>query len=218
MIKGVLLDIDGTLVQSNDAHAHAWKDAFQKFGYEVPFEKIRPLIGMGSDKLLPSLISNLQKTEGLGKKVTRERKEIFLHNYVSNLYPTRGARELVKQLQSRSVKLIVATSANEEELHALLKVAHVDDLLDTFTTASDVEQSKPSPDIISVALKKINLPPEKVVMIGDTVYDIEAAKKCNVPVIALLCGGSHEKNLKDALMIFNDPADLLERLDQIPFI
>jgi len=218
MVKGVLLDIDGTLVASNEIHTHAWKDAFQKFGYEIPFDKIRPLIGMGADNLLPTLIPNLNQEEDLGKKVTEERKKILIGKYSSKLEPTKGARELIWRLKKLSFKLIVATSASEDELQVLLQAADVDDLLNHFTTASDVENSKPAPDIISVALNKIALPPEEVIMLGDTPYDIESATKCNVPVIAFRSGGFPEEKLKNALMIFDDPADLLAHFEQTPFI
>lgn len=218
MVKGVLLDIDGTLVASNDAHAHAWKDAFQKLGYEIAFDKIRPLIGMGADNLLPTLIPNLHEDDELAKKVSEERKKILLQHYVHKLQPTKGARELVQRFRKLNLKLIVATSAHEDELHSLLRAAQVDDLLSLSTTASDVENSKPDPDIVSVALKKIALPPEEVIMLGDTPYDIEAATKCNVPLIAFRSGGFPEEKLAGALMIFDDPVDLLNHFEQTPFM
>lgn len=218
MVRGVLLDLDGTLVASNDAHAHAWKDAFQQYGYEIPFDNISPLIGMGADKLLPSLIEKLEKETSLGKQITEARRKIFLAKYVSSLQPTPGAREFIERLKKLNLNLIVATSANEEELDALLKAANVKDLLDLFTTASDVENSKPAPDIVTVALDKLALSPEETIMVGDTPYDIEAAKKCHVPVIAFLCGGFPKEKLQDALMIFDHPQDLLDHFEKTPFV
>lgn len=216
MIKGFLLDIDGTLVKSNNAHTEAWVEAFKHFGYDVSYEIIRPLIGMGSDQLLPVVLQiTNERDEDKGKRVIEYRKKIFLEKYAPSLKPTNGARKLVAALQKKGIKLVVATSASKEEIDMLLQAADVKDLLTTFVSATDVQNSKPAPDIITAALKKIGLPEKEVMLLGDTPYDIAAGKKCGVKVIALRSGGFSVEQLKDAYGIFADPEDVYKHLDEI---
>lgn len=215
-MKGILLDIDGTLVLSNDAHAEAWVRAFEHFGYTVDFERVRPLIGMGGDKLMPELIPKLGTDTDKASEISKFRSELFLTEYAPSLKPTPGSRLLVQKLQSLNLKLLIATSAKAEELNVLLKAAETDDLLKQATTSDDADSSKPDPDIVHAALKKIGLPPEQVIMIGDTPYDIEAAGRAGVQLIALRCGGWEDKDLTGAVAIYNDPADLLVNFDPSP--
>jgi HAD superfamily hydrolase (TIGR01509 family) len=215
-INGVILDVDGTLVLSNDAHARAWVAAFSEHGYDIGFEQVRPLIGMGGDKLIPTLLPDLTEDAGDGKAIAERRKHIFASRYSLGLMPAAGARDLVEHLQRAGLKLIVASSARREELDMLLKAAEVDDLLTEATTSSDAEESKPDPDIVAVALGRLGLAPEQAVMIGDTPYDIEAARGCGIATIAVRCGGWNDDELHGALAIYNDPADLLARYDSSP--
>ena len=217
-LQGVLLDVDGTLVSSNDAHAQAWVDAFVEFGYEVPFEKVRPLIGMGGDQVIPKLVPELNDEEGDGKAISSRRKELIINKYGPKLKPTQGARDLITKMQEAGLKLIVASSAKSEELKILLKAAQVDDLLQEIeaTTSDDAEASKPAPDIVEVALSKIQLSPSEVVMLADTPYDIQSAKGANVGVIALRSGGFDDSQLKEALAIYDNPADLLANYEHSP--
>src|SRR4028118_199236 len=127
-LQGVILDIDGTLVLSNDAHAQAWVEAFAAYGYEVPFEKIRPLIGMGGDKIIPMMVPELNKYEGDGKAISHKRKELMINRFVPTLSPTPGARQLLLQIKQAGLQTIVASSATSEELSLLFKAAQVDDL------------------------------------------------------------------------------------------
>ena len=212
MLKGVLLDIDGTLVKSNDAHASAWQEALKKFGHRIPFERIRLLIGMGGDFLLPTLLPQLDEAQK--KEISRYRKTVFLYKYAPILKPTPSSRELVVALKKRNFKLIAATSASKEELAALLKAGKVDDLIKNSVTKTDVSHSKPASDIVSASLLKLHLFPEEAIMIGDTPYDISAAKKCGVRTIALRCGGFGDNTLKDAFAIYDDPFDLLKHFDE----
>ena len=213
---GVLLDIDGTLLDSNDAHAQSWVEIFRRHGYDIPFERVRPLIGKGGDKLLPEL-TGLDSEAGKGKQMTEERSQLFLRDYLPKLRPTRGARDLVKRLRDDGFRLVVATSASGDELHQLLRQAQVDDLIDQATSSSDAESSKPDPDIIQAALKKGKLRPQEAVMLGDTPYDIEAAGRAGVPTIALRCGGWwDDAALAGAVAIYDDPAALLADIDRSP--
>lgn len=213
MIKGILLDIDGTVVKSNDAHAYAWEEALKEFGYNIAFEKIRPLLGMGGDQLLPRLVEGLDSNEGVGKKISEKRKEIFLKKHLPTLEPAPGAKDFVEKLQHNGIKIVVASSAKEKELKELLKVAEISDLITEYITSDEVEKSKPAPDIIAVALEKINLKPEEVFMVGDTPYDIEAARKCGVKTIAVRSGGFSDSDLSGSLKIYDDLKELLMDFD-----
>ncbi len=208
-VTGVLLDIDGTLLDSNDAHAQSWVETLRRHGYDVPFGRVRSLIGKGSDKLLPEL-TGLDSEAGTGKQLTEERGRLFLRGYLPKLAPTRGARDLVQRLRDDGLRLVVATSAGGNELDQLLRQARVDDLIERATTADDAENSKPDPDIIQAALKKGKLRVQEAVMLGDTPYDIEAAQRAGVPTIALRCGGWwDDAALANAASIYDDPAALL---------
>ena len=212
-LQAVILDIDGTLVLSNDAHAQAWAEAFAAYGYEVPFEKVRPLIGMGGDQVIPKMVSGLSDEEGDGKKIAQRRKELIVNRFAPELSPAPGSRELLLKMQQQGLRLIIATSATAEELSPLLKAAQVDDLLDEAATSSDAEASKPEPDIVEAALSKLKLEASQTVMLADTPYDIEAAGKCGVPVIAFRCGGFDDASLANAAEIYDHPADLLAHYD-----
>jgi HAD superfamily hydrolase (TIGR01509 family) len=215
-VKGVILDIDGTLADSNDAHAQAWVEAFASYGYQVAFDKIRPLIGMGGDKIIPMLVPGLDENEGDGKAISKKRKELILERFISTISPTPGARQLILQIQQAGLQIAVASSATSEELSRLFKAAEVDDLLDEKTMSVDADASKPSPDIIEAALNKLKIPPHQAVMIGDTPYDIEAAKKSGVGTIAVRCGGFNDHQLKDAIAIYDNPADLAAHYGESP--
>lgn len=213
MIKGFLLDIDGTLVDSNEGHVIAWEYAFKNFGYDITRDEIRSLIGMGGDRLLPTVIPGLDPDTGKGKEILEFRKKFFLETIVSDLKPTPGARELILALQQKGIKLVVATSSSKEELTFLLEKAQVADVLNVFVTKDDVENSKPAPDLVNVALKKIELSSDEVYMLGDTPYDIAAAKKVGVKTVALRCGGFSDEQLKGAVRVFDDPSALLKQVD-----
>lgn len=216
MFKGVLLDIDGTLLASNDAHARAWEEAFREFGHDIPAARIQPLVGMGGDKLLDTLIPGVSDTEPPGKEMTERRKAIFLHTYAPHLHPTPGARALVQRLKADGLTITIATSAKSDELETLLRAAGVQDLIEHRTTSDDTEESKPAPDIVTAALKKSGLPPDASLMIGDTPYDVESATRAGVGIIALRCGGHTDDELRGALAIYDDPADLLAHYDHSP--
>ncbi len=215
-LQGVILDVDGTLVLSNDANAQAWVKAFAEFGYNVPFEQVRPLIGMGGDQLIPQVVPGLTKDEGDGKAISARRKELILSHYGPKLVSANGTRQLILPMQQAGLRLIVASSATSQEMQVLLKVAQVDDLLKEVTTSSDAEASKPAPDIVAVALSKLKLEPDQVLMLGDTPYDIQSAGASRVGVIALRCGGFDDAALAGAKAIYDDPADLLAQYADSP--
>ncbi len=205
--------MDGTLVLSNDAHAESWVRAFQKFGFEASHDHIRALIGMGGDKLVRAVDTSLDNEKGIGKQISDYRKELFEKEYVENLRPAPGSRKLVERLQGAGYKTVVASSASEQEIEKLLIAAEVNDLLPLTTTSDDAEESKPDPDIVHAALKKAGLPANEVVMIGDTPYDVEAATKAGVRVIAVRCGGWNDADLVGAIAVYDNPAALLNCFD-----
>lgn len=212
--RGVILDIDGTLIDSNDAHSRAWIDALAEAGIQVQFEKVRALIGMGGDKLLPE-VSGIEKDSELGKRLSERRSQIFKGKYLSQIKPFPQVRELITAFQQKGIKLQIATSAQENEVGDLLKVADALDIADKKTTSDDAEKSKLDPDIVEAALEKIGLGPNEAVMLGDTPYDVEAAGKAGVKSFAFRCGGWwKDPDFKDAAMIFDGPADLLAHLDE----
>lgn len=215
-IRGVILDVDGTLVLSNDAHARAWVDAFVEHGYDVAYTQVRLLIGMGGDKLLPTVVPGLNEQSGPGKAIAERRKAFFRERYAADLKPAPGGRELILKLRADGLRYIIGSSAKSDELDMLLEAAQVADLIEQATTSSDAEESKPAPDIVGVALGKLGLEPAQVVMLGDTPYDIESAAGCQIGTIAVRCGGFSDEQLRGALAIYNDPRDVLAHYAMSP--
>lgn len=215
MLRGVIFDVDGTLVLSNEAHAASWVDALSEAGYEVPFDVVWPMIGMGGDKLLPSA-TGIESESARGKQLSKRRWEIFEQNYLPHLRPAPGARALVERLSRDGLQLVVATSAGGSELGVLLDAAGVRDLIDDATSASDADDSKPDPDIVQAAVRKSGLRPDELIMIGDTPYDVQASIGANVKLVALLCGGWTMDELSGAVAIYDDPADFLRWYEAFP--
>lgn len=215
-IRGVILDMDGTLIDSNDAHAHAWVEAMSEYGFQVEFEKIRRLIGMGGDFLIPEALGIEADTE-LGEKISRRRKEIFQARYLPNLQSFPKARELLLRMKAGGLRLAVASASKEEELERMMERVGIDGLVEASTSAGDVEVPKPEPDVVQAALEKLRLSPQEVLMLGDTPYDIEAAAKAGVEVVALRSGGWSAADLEGARAVYWDTADLFVHYEQSPF-
>ncbi len=215
MPRAVLLDVDGTLVDSNDAHAEAWVAALAEFGRPATFERLRAMIGKGGDKILPE-VAGLSDDSPEGKRLSERRRKLFLERWAPHLKPFPAARKLVARMRDAGMDVVVATSANAEELSTLLRIAQVDDLIDGATSSDDAERSKPDPDIVAAALEKTGCPAAEVVMLGDTPYDVEASGRAGVACIALRCGGWDDDALRGARAIYDDPADLLVHWDDSP--
>jgi len=217
MYRAVIFDVDGTLVDSNDAHARAWIDAFAESGRRVEFARVRPLIGMGSDKLLHA-VAGIDNESEEDRRLARRRREIFERHYVSTIKPTPGAAELIAALRDERMSVVVASSAERDELHDLLRIAGVSKLIEDATTSDDASRSKPYPDNVRAALARIGCQAQEAVMIGDTPYDIEAAGRSGIGTIALRCGGWwRDDALRKAIAIYDDPAELLEKYALSPF-
>lgn len=216
MLQGVIFDVDGTLVDSNEAHAGSWVDTLREVGIKVSFDVIWPMIGMGGDKLLPSA-AGIESDSDLGRKLSERRWEIFQRDYLPRLKPMRGSRALVQRMKSDGLSLVVASSASGNELGALMEAAEVADLIEVRTSSSDAEDSKPDPDIVQAAVRKSGLKPDNLIMLGDTPYDVQAAIGAHVKLVGLLCGGWTALELSGAAAIYSDPADLLDWYDASPF-
>lgn len=211
--RTVLLDIDGTLLDSNDAHASAWRAALLETGLDVPLPRLRSLIGMGGDQLLAAIGVDPQSPQG--QSATARKKEIFLNRLLPSLTPFPGTRALVERLRERGFELVVATSSGADEVKRLIERAGIEDLVPHATTADDVGASKPEPDIVRAALEKARVRPDQAVLLGDTPYDLEAANRAGVRMIALRCGGWDFAN-GGPVAVYDDPIDLLAHWDSSP--
>lgn len=208
--RTVLFDVDGTLIDSNGAHADAWAQAFTEHGFAVEAGDLRRLIGMGGDKLLPA-IAGVEESSSLGKAIATRKGALFA-DALHRLRATNGARELLEYLRAHDIDLVVATSAGDGEMRAILRQAGVDDVFSAHTTKDDAAESKPDPDIVQAAMSRANARPDATVMVGDTPYDIEAAARAGIAAVALRCGGYWtDDDLRGALDILDDPAALLAR-------
>ena len=210
-MKVILFDIDGTLVDSNDAHAAAWVEALREAGIETTYPEIRRTIGMGGDHLLPEKFK-LNPTGDVGKTTSRRRGEIFRERYLKDLKPFTHSGALLKELKGLGFKLVIATSASKKDAAFILEHCELKDLVDHVTHSEDAEHSKPDPDIIEAALVKVGAKPSEAIMIGDTPYDLEAAKRADVRSVGFKSGGWDESELRDAAAVYAGPAELLHRL------
>jgi beta-phosphoglucomutase-like phosphatase (HAD superfamily) len=211
--KAVLFDVDGTLVDSNNAHAYAWVRAFADQGVQVDPIEVRLSIGMGGDKLMPA-VSGIEEDSPVGRQIAARRGEIFATECLPRLQPFPSADRLIAAIVKRGYKAVAASSAQREELSALLQVAGAASLMDDWTSSDDADASKPEPDIIHAALRRVRVEPRAAVMIGDTPYDVAAARRAGVAMIAFRCGGWLDPDLVGAVEIYDGPADLLARLDR----
>jgi HAD superfamily hydrolase (TIGR01509 family) len=216
MARAILLDVDGTLVDSNDAHAAAWVEALAKHGYQVPFERVRGLIGKGGDKLLPE-VTGLDDESDQAQAILKDRTQLFLSRFLPQVRPFAQVRALLERFERDDYRLVVASSAKAKELEGLLERSGVADLIETETSSDDAENSKPDPDIVQAAVAKLRLPPREAIMLGDTPYDVEAARRAGVAIVGVRCGGWDDEGLRGALAVYDSPADLLARYDDSPF-
>jgi HAD superfamily hydrolase (TIGR01509 family) len=207
-VSTVAFDVDGTLIDSNGAHAEAWAQALTEHGFPHQPAQIRRLVGMGSDKLLPA-VARMDVDSDRGKAILARKKALF-DERLPHLRPTRGARSLLLFLRESGKTLVVATSADTKEMDAILEQAGLADLFPRRTSSDDAGRSKPDPDIVHAALERVHAAPDEAVMVGDTPYDVEAAGRAGVECIALRCGGEwNDQDLAAAAAIFDDPEGLL---------
>jgi HAD superfamily hydrolase (TIGR01509 family) len=210
-----ILDIDGTLVDTNYHHAVAWFRAFRQHGHIVPLWRIHRHIGMGGDKLIAALLSE-EVEEREGDDIRAAEKALYFA-FIEEVEPLRGARELMQDLRDRGRQVVLASSAKAEEVDRYLDLLDARSLADGWTTAADVQQTKPSPDLVLAALERLDGAP--AIMIGDSTYDCEAAKSAGIESIAVLTGGFSSEELREAgaSAVFGSIDELRLRLDETPF-
>jgi HAD superfamily hydrolase (TIGR01509 family) len=212
--SGVLLDVDGTLVDTTYLHTVSWWEALRQADHRVPMALIHRGIGMGSDKLLDHLLGPERDRDGDGK--LRDAHDSLYAEYWERLEPLPGAVELLRACAARGLRVVLATSAAEHEAAVLRRVLDADDVIDTVTSSADAEESKPAPDILVAALEQSGLRAERVVFVGDSVWDVAAAGKLDIPCIGLTCGGTSRAELAGAgaAAVYDDPAALLAGLTE----
>jgi HAD superfamily hydrolase (TIGR01549 family) len=212
--EAMIFDVDGTLVDSNELHVESWDRAFRHFGKTFTAEQLRKQIGKGSDQYLPEFLT-AEEIERFGKELDRYRSELFKKEYLPQVKPFPQVRELFERLRRDGKRIVLASSGKKSEVEHYTMLLRIEDLIDGKTTADDAENSKPAPDIFEAALEKLDgAARAAAIVIGDTRFDIEAARKAGLDSIAFLCGSTDEKVLRDcgALAIYRDPADLLSAM------
>ena len=211
--KAALLDLDGTLVDANYQHALAWYRAFRRHDIVVPMWRVHRHIGMGGDQLVTAVAG-----EGVEQRLGDELRDASSEEFQKlrdECVPLEGARELVEELVARGHSVVLASSSNEDDLTHFLDQIGVRDLVE-YTTADDVERSKPHPDIVNAALEKAGT--DDAVMVGDSRWDIEAAANAGLETVCVITGGWSEQELRDAgaVAVFDSLVELRERLDETP--
>ncbi|MBA3431323.1 MAG: HAD family hydrolase [Actinobacteria bacterium] len=209
-----ILDIDGTLVDTNYHHALAWFRAFRQSGVVLPIWRIHRHIGMGGDQLIPSLAGE-KVSEELGDAIEAAQKVLYIA-LIDEVQPMKGSRELIDDLRERGHSVILASSGRSKEVDHYLELLDARDRVDGWTTSEDVEDAKPEPDLVVAALEKSDS--EDAVMIGDSVYDVAAATKAGVMTITLLTGGYSATELTEAgaVAVFESIEELRAELDDTP--
>jgi membrane protein len=216
-IRAVLFDIDGTLVDSNDMHVLAWEEAFASVGACFDRQLIHSQIGKGTDMLVPTLVP--EADQALQEKLGLAHGDVFKSKFLEKVTPFPRARDLLAHVQAAGQMVVLASSASAEELDHYLGLLDARALVGATTSADDVENTKPAPDIFAAALRKVApLSPDEVIVVGDSPYDVEAAAKCGISTVALRSGKFSDEELRDAgaVALYDDVAALLADLDNSP--
>ena len=212
-----VLDVDGTLVDSNYHHALAWYRAFRSLGEVVAVWRLHRLIGMGGDQLVAA-VGGDELEEWLGD-AARERWEAEVQPLLGELAPLPGARDLLVAVRERGHRLVLASSGKADQVDHYLDLLDARDLAEAWTTSDDVEASKPAPDLLQTALRKLGEPVDApAVVVGDSVYDVQAAHRAGMPAYVVRSGGFGDDELRDAgaAELYDTPADLVAALDETP--
>ncbi len=216
MIKAIIFDLDGTLVDSVDYHAQAWVKAFQEYGYDFAYDKLREQIGKGSEYIIGELLDP-DEAKKLESDIAEYRKQYYQEHLLEKVQPFPQVKELFKAIKADGIKIVLASSARTETIAHYKKILEIEDLIDGSVSTDDVEKSKPEPDIFLSALEKLaGIPVESVILVGDSPYDAIAAGKISLRTIAVLGGGFERETLTLAgcVAIYQDPADLLANYPQ----
>ncbi len=209
-----ILDIDGTLVDSNFQHAVAWYRAFHQHGVVIPLWRIHRSIGMGGDQLVPTVAGD-EVEEKLGDEIRPAHDAIYF-TMIAEVEPLPGARELIVELKDRGHTVVLASSAKATEVDHYIDLLDARELVDGWTSSADVEATKPQPDVVEVALEKVG--GGEAVLVGDSVYDCESATRAGVEALGVVTGGFGESELREAgaVAVFNSLEDLQRELDTTP--
>ncbi len=214
MLKAILFDIDGTLVDSNDLHIAAWDEVFRSAGHQFDRQTLHDQVGKGGDNYVPALLPDISEEEA--ERLADEHGRIYKERYIAQARPFPGARDLLQRCREVGYKVVLASSASGEELQHYLKLLDAADLVDAHTSADDVRSSKPCPDIFDTARRKVGVEPDEALVIGDTPYDIEAAARAGMRTVAVRSGRFPDEALAGAVVILDDVAHLLARFDASP--
>jgi HAD superfamily hydrolase (TIGR01549 family) len=218
-LDAMIFDIDGTLIDSNPAHVEAWQLAFEGRGYRIAADRIEVEIGKGGDRVVPDLLgTEADERDGDALRQAQPR-EFAKIGKAQGLRSFPRAVELLRELRGRGIKVVLATSSNGEQFKALTEAAGVDltTECDAMTTADDARESKPAPDIVAAAVKKVGLSPAQCAMVGDTLYDMQAAKHAGVIGLGVLTGYQSAQTLKEAgaRAVWRDVGEVLRKLDEV---
>jgi len=214
LLEAMLLDIDGTLVDSNDKHADCWVDAFAHFGKKVEWQTVRQQIGKGGDLLVPDTL-NAREMRAFGEDVKSYRGELWKRQYMTTVQPFAGAIESLHALHERGIRLAFASSSNPDEVEYYVELLGAGDLLAGTTSKKDADFSKPSPEIFEAALERVKRDPARTFAVGDTPYDILAAHRVPVPIVAVASGGFPRELLAKAEFLFDDVSAMVRELASI---
>jgi phosphoglycolate phosphatase-like HAD superfamily hydrolase len=214
--RAAILDVDGTLVDTNYHHALAWYRAMRQHGIVVPIWRIHRHIGMGGDQLVAAVAGEEAEREH-GDEIREAEKALYMA-MIEEVEPFDGARGLIEDVAERVDKVVLASSAKANEVDHYLDLLDARELVDGWTTSADVDATKPQPDLVRSALERASA--DAGVLIGDTVWDVEAAARADVPTVAVLTGGFSEDELRDAgaVATFESLAELRAGLDELPVI
>ncbi|MFV2176487.1 HAD family hydrolase [Actinomadura sp. LOL_016] len=216
MIDAVLFDVDGTLVDTTYLHAVTWWEAFRQQGHAVAMARIHRAIGMGSDKLLDHVLPDGRDRDA--DDAMRDAHTALYAQYWGRLQAFDGAAGLLRACGERDKRVVLASSAAEPEMRALRAALDAEDAIDEATSASEVGQSKPAPDLVELALERAGVPAGRAVFVGDTAWDVEAAGRVGVPCVGVLTGGWARDELESAgaVAVYDGPRDLLAKLEESP--
>ncbi len=216
--QAVLCDLDGTLLESNALHAEAWQRAFEHFGIATDFDQVLHQIGKGGDHLIPVFVPEHER-ERLTKPLEEYRKKLFETEYLSRVRAFPGARDLLVKMRDSGIRIAIASSANKSDLKKFKEIASITDLVDVETSADDADRSKPAPDIFQATLDRLALPADRVLALGDTPWDIQAAGKAKVRTVAVTSGGWSEQELREAgaIEVYRDVEELTRNFDSSAF-
>jgi HAD superfamily hydrolase (TIGR01509 family) len=210
--RGILFDVDGTLIDSSYIHTISWWGAFRQHGYDIPMASIHHFVGMGGDRLVDNLLPD-DRDKSLDPEVMASHAALYASHWPA-LRRFDGARELLAQCHAAGLAVALASSARNQDLQVMKSILDADAYIDGATSANDAEESKPAPDILVAALEAIGVDAADAVFVGDAVWDMEAAAALGVPAIGVTCGGVSAAELRDAgaVEVFEGPRDLLENL------